>query len=244
MTTKRRAHEHEITIAAPPDEVWRAITEAAELTRWFPVTAGVEPGAGGTITYGWPPDFEGSCAIVAWDPPRHLRTGWCFQPPGIPDDEWRHVAVDWTLEGRSGSTVLRVVHSGFGAGGTWDDEFDGSNRGWEFELRSLAHYLERHRGAARETLWLRQPTSLAPADAWPRIAPALAPLTGGPRIIDAAPDEVAGRVPALNDGLYRAGVERFGGPVAHVFLSAWGVPRDALVRFAAPFEEALRQLGR
>ena len=212
------------------------------MARWFPVRASVEPGPGGSITYAWPPDFEGTVRIAVWEPSRHLRTDWCFRPPGIPDDEWREVAVDWTIEGRGGSTTLRVVHSGFGAGGPWDDELDGSRRGWEFELRSLAHYLERHRGAARETLWLRRPTTLNPDEAWARLAPALAPLLDGPRLVDDAPHEIAGRVPALADGLFRAGVERVGGNVAHVFLSAWGLPRVELERFAAPFERALARV--
>lgn len=240
MRDRRRQHEHTITVDAPPEEVWRAITDAAELTRWFPTLARVEPGVGGSLTYAWPPDYEGSCRILEWDPPRHLRSDWCFRLPGIPDDEWREVAVDWTIAAtHGGATTLRLVHSGFGEGDTWDDEYEGTRRGWIFELASLKHALTRHRGKPRETIWLRRPTTLAPADAWARLAPALAPLLDAPRIVDEPPHEVAGFVPALDDGMFRAGVEGMGGGVAHLFLAAWGVPRDTLERFAARFESAL-----
>lgn len=58
-------------------------------------------------------------------------------------------------------------------------------------------------------------------------------------ILDEPPLEVAGVVRALDDGLFRAGVEQIDGNVAHVFLAAWGVSRAELQRFAAPLERAL-----
>lgn len=38
-----------VEIEAPIERVWRALTEAAELERWFPLEARVEPGEGGSI---------------------------------------------------------------------------------------------------------------------------------------------------------------------------------------------------
>jgi uncharacterized protein YndB with AHSA1/START domain len=112
---KTRAHTHEIEIAAPMDAVWKAISDAEELTRWFPLEAQVEPGAGGVIRYRWG-DMQGICRIESWEPPNHLRTSWmAFDMPQQSSGEAR-LAVDWFLEGRGGRTVLRLVHSGFGAG--------------------------------------------------------------------------------------------------------------------------------
>lgn len=38
-----------IEIDATPERVWKALTDAADLVRWFPLEAKVEPGEGGGI---------------------------------------------------------------------------------------------------------------------------------------------------------------------------------------------------
>ena len=44
MSTSTRVIEKQIRIAAPTDVVWKALTDAEELTRWFPLDAKVKPG--------------------------------------------------------------------------------------------------------------------------------------------------------------------------------------------------------
>jgi uncharacterized protein YndB with AHSA1/START domain len=48
-----RACEERITLDAPAEVVWRALTDAQELMRWFPLGAEVVPGAGGSVTMSW-----------------------------------------------------------------------------------------------------------------------------------------------------------------------------------------------
>jgi len=261
-----RSHEHELTIDAPPDTIWRAITEPAELVNWFPLEAEAKPGPQGNITYRWAPDMVGTCRIVEWDPPRHLRTSWMEPTPAgaAPDPEQRQIAVDWFIEGRGGRTVLRLVHSGFGREARWDTEFDGTRRGWDYELRSLKHYLERHRGRTRRAFWLRRPVKLAPTEAWEKLARAgfvregLSPsLSTGDRyrvvlgsgesiegtvLIHTPPTDFAGSVDNHNDGLFRLGYDICGGgPEATVWLSAWGVERDAFESTEKRWRESLRR---
>ena len=45
-----RKIERAITIEVPVDAVWKALTDAAELTRWFPLRVSVSPGAGASAT--------------------------------------------------------------------------------------------------------------------------------------------------------------------------------------------------
>lgn len=260
MTTKSsptRAHEHVLEIAAPPEVVWKTITDASELVRWFPLGAKVKPGKGGEILYRWG-ELEGRCRILEWQPPRHLRTGWMEAPsadakaPGFPrstaDDEAARaaLAVDWHLEGKGGSTLLRVVHSGFHPGAQWDKEYDGTNRGWKFELQALKHYLERQHGKERRATWLRRPTALAPAAVWERFARPgpvfrevrLDSLGAGDRfrfvrsdgevlegrvLVNHAPLEFAGTLASHGDAMIRFGFEDcMDGPEAHVWLATWG----------------------
>ena len=178
--TNRRTIEVEMTIDAPPEAVWKALTDPGELTRWFPLSAAVEPGAGGVITLGWGPEMTGGNRILAWEPGAHLRTTW-FEPH--PDGDQRadtvfkkdaaaaaKLVVDYYLEGQGGGTVLRMVHSGFSKDAKWDGEFAGHRRGWTYELGSLRNYLDHHRGKDRHVAWVRRPIGDLPvADAMARV---------------------------------------------------------------------------
>jgi len=263
-----RSHDHELEITASQEEVWKAITEAERLVNWFPLRADVTPGAGGTITYRWG-DLVGPCRIEVWDPPRHLRTSWLeFARDGVPPaGAPSPLLVDWHLEARGGRTVLRVVHSGFGQDARFDDEFESTRRGWGFELRSLRHWLERHRGRARQALWLARPTALPADAAWRRItAPDglfregdLADCRAGDRYrvvlttgdavegvvwTNAAPVEFTATAENHGDGLFRFGFESCGGqPSAYLGLSTWRTTpagfRAIEERWRAALERAL-----
>ena len=51
-------------VHASLDAVWRALTEADELRRWFPVDARVSPGVGGSIWLSWGDGAEGEAPIT------------------------------------------------------------------------------------------------------------------------------------------------------------------------------------
>ncbi len=63
----RRAIEKEITIRATADAVWKALTDAGELVRWFAPEARVTPGPGGAIFVSWGPGMEGEQKISLWE---------------------------------------------------------------------------------------------------------------------------------------------------------------------------------
>ncbi len=171
MNEATRQLETAMEINAPVDAVWKALTEARELERWFPVKARTTPGKGGSIWISWGPPWEGESSIEVWEPNRHLRTKWPWQGDSsqVPPGEPVHVAVDYYLEGRGGVTTLRLVHSGFGRGANWDDEFDSVRRGWRFELQSLKHYLEHHAGKDRKIVWVVRKIEGSRRAAWPKL---------------------------------------------------------------------------
>ncbi len=260
--TETRQHIHELEIGASPETVWRAITDANQLVEWFPQQAAVEPGKGGSITYGWG-ELSCPCEIVEWQPPSRLRTSWLAhnlagEATGEP------LLVDWFLEGEKGITRLRLVHSGFGVGPSWDDEYDGTRRGWDFELLSLKHYLEHHRGESRDSLWLHREINDA-GEAWKR----LVSPTGLVRLADVdsfkqgdpvrfalatgdsieglvyqneAPTEFGFSVKSLNNGLMRVGCEVCGGQLeAHLWMSLWGFPEERLRALSERLEKAFNE---
>ena len=174
--SKTREIKTTIEIEADIDAVWKALTDAEELMRWFPLDARSKPEPGGKIWYSWGPPYEGESHIEIWDPPHRLklRDQWGGSAPdgqvrevepGVP----ARVAMDYTLETEGGKTILRLVHSGFGAGADWDDEFEGTRRGWDQELLGLKHYLEHHAGHDRKSVWARIKVELSRDEAWRRL---------------------------------------------------------------------------
>lgn len=190
-----RTIEMEVFVAAPADVVWRAISDADQLARWFPVEARVEPGVGGSIWLSWGGGAEGTAPISHWEPNRHL--GWTEARGAI------KIAVDFHLEPRGEGTVVRLVHSGFGAGSEWDDEFHMTTGGWSYFLENLRWYVERHRDMPREMISFREVSSESrPA--------ALAALTG-PRGLGGIPiDELR---PGCTYAVTAADGERISGTV-------------------------------
>ncbi len=177
MAEKKREYEMKIDIEAPPEEVWRALTEAQELVRWFPLQAKVEPRQGGAMHWSWGKSWTWETRIEAWEPPRLLRLvqedSRPYDADGKPLPAGQaapaRLVVEFALESRAGKTSLRLVHSGFGRGARWDEEFDGIQMGWQFELRSLKQYLQRHRGRDRHVGWAHLTTPLAHEEAWAKL---------------------------------------------------------------------------
>lgn len=191
-TDQTRAFEMSLDIDASRDDVWRALTQAEELVRWFPLDAQVTPGRGGSMVWSWGEGWEWATRIDAWEPGRLLRlvqddarpydTQGRPLPPG--ESEPARIAMEFTLETHQGRTRLRLVHSGFGHGSAWDNELEGITEGWQAELRSLRYYLGRHRGRDRHAgrAWL---TTTTPREvAWARL---LGP--GGFRVTPLDPTE-------------------------------------------------------
>jgi uncharacterized protein YndB with AHSA1/START domain len=249
-----RTVEDRVEIAAPIDAVWRALTEAEELARWFPIDATVTPGPGGKIWLRWDDVFEWKQRIEIWEPNRHLRTTYSNPDPKADSEAAPpiEIAIDFHLEAKAGVTALRVVHSGFGADAAWDTEYDGVTRGWRYELQALRHYLERHPGVARKVVWVRKTIKVSAEEAWQRLMGpngllaegGLAELTPGARyslrspagddfigIIKtlSPPFEFSGTVENLGDSLIRIAVEHFQvEPMSMIWLATYGLSQVEL----------------
>ena len=114
----------------------------------------------------WPSFVRGTGDIEVWEEGRRLV--YVERPWGdAAEDETVRVAVEYTIEGRGDTTVLRVVNSGFSADADWEDYIDTLDSGWRYFLYNLKHYLEHHRGTPRRMVWDRRKISIPKEDAWP-----------------------------------------------------------------------------
>src|SRR5262249_61653105 len=127
-------HDTRIEIDTPIEEVWKAITEASAMSRWFAPKMTVEPGVGGFVLADFGPGLEWKTTIEVWEPNRHLRLvetrEQVISASAVSEAlEPCRLVQDYYLEAAGGKTVLRLVHSGFGSGEAWDVEYDGTRGG-------------------------------------------------------------------------------------------------------------------
>ncbi len=168
---KGRSYEKKFEVAAPPEAVWKAITEGEELTRWFCLNATCESGLGGKHEIDWGGGAKGTHTIVIWQPNVHLRTE--ADRPDLnqpaPGETAEPYAIDWYLEGEGGVTRVRMVASGFGEGPGWDHEYDGTFHGWDMFHKTMKHYLENHRGQPAQNVVVYAMLAVPAAEAWKRL---------------------------------------------------------------------------
>jgi uncharacterized protein YndB with AHSA1/START domain len=127
--------EHALTVDVPREQVFRALTDAGELKRWW-ITDGIsEPHPGGRYRYEW------KMADPADD---HVQEGAYDE---VVDGE--RVAFPWhspagesrvtlTLSESDGATQVSLVHEGIAA----DDQLERYEQGWQGFLANLKSVLE------------------------------------------------------------------------------------------------------
>lgn len=266
-----RSVEKTIEIAAPIAAVWKALTEADELQRWFQLEAGATPGVGGIIRLKWRDKFEWLLKIEVAVTEKHLRLTYNHDSDFTAKDADKvnvsgMLAIDYFLEGHGGKTTVRLVHSGFGHGANWDEEYDSVRRGWISELGNLKHYLENHPGEDRQVAWATTQLNEPIESAWKKLmstegllkSGSLANLKEGDNydFTSAIGDSFQGNVcffnptkdfmvtvANLNNAGLRIYLEEYRGlRYVTIWLSAYGLPKSQVEDFEKRYNELLKKL--
>lgn len=167
MTDDRRKIELDIDVPGTPEEVWRAIATGPGITSWYvPHTLEEKPGGAASASFGDAPEMQIAGRVAEWDPPRRI-----VMDGGDPGEG---LVFEWLVEARAGgSCVVRLINSGFGQGGEWDDQYDAMHEGWLIFLSNLRLHLEHHAG---DTAVASLPMTYVPVNAdtaWAAMAAAL-----------------------------------------------------------------------
>jgi uncharacterized protein YndB with AHSA1/START domain len=264
---KTRDLSEEIEIHASIEDVWKALTDAEELTRWFPLEAKVRSGVGGTIWMSWRNEYQFEWKINKWKPNQHLRS--VYEQPGDSktgpgDRPSQPMIVDYHLSSRGDKTVLRLVQSGFSADTEWDELFDATHRGWQTCLWVLQQYLEHHRGTPRDMVYIRYFINhLSRDEAWRRLLSGFdgrkmwdKESPGGSYRLCVAdslfegtiksyipPIDFVGTVENLNHSLLRIHIDQLSGRRDISFeLCTYGLPADEVQHIRNTWSQSLKTL--
>lgn len=141
--------EREIRISSDPESVWAAWAEPEHVRRWFSDDARGELEPGGEIVHRFEGHGEHRYTVVEVDAPHRL----------VLDGEMGESAFRQVVEIRreGGSTVLRLVHSGFGAADPDDETVQGIDSGWTMALALMKHYVEGFLGRDKTTVAIFRP---------------------------------------------------------------------------------------
>lgn len=135
--------EREILIQAPPETVWRVVTDPSQIIQWLSDSAELDPrpGGEGMLAFG----DQGAAYAVrmrveAAEPPHLFVFRWDY-PDGEQPAEGNSLRVEFNLTAEGIGTRLRVTESGFAALHGPDQDkaarYESHEKGWEVRLTRL-----------------------------------------------------------------------------------------------------------
>jgi uncharacterized protein YndB with AHSA1/START domain len=151
ITPNQDAVVSEIHIAAPPERVFQALIDPAQVMRWWTSDAcpidsfEMEPKLGGRWRYNSKPStkaaagtnsFECGGEVTEFDPPRTLAYSWTAN---WHDDKRRWTVVRWELAPKDGGTLVKITHSGLVQEPAARKDYSG---GWPGVVSSLKKFVE------------------------------------------------------------------------------------------------------
>jgi uncharacterized protein YndB with AHSA1/START domain len=149
-----RKMELSITTTASPQQVYEAWADPEKIAHWFTDKAEGKAEVGATMTWIFDKsNYRIPYEVIAAEPGKRFAIRWT-PPPGRPPG-----VLEVTIEATGGSTIVRLVNSGFLKGAEWQNEFDGVDSGWQMALAILKHYLENYFGRPRSSFLAMRPAA-------------------------------------------------------------------------------------
>jgi len=142
---------------ASPEEVWKAWTDPAAISRWFTDDARGEAKPGGTLVWVFRGFGEIPYPVVVADPAKRLVLAGDLPGRGP-------FALEILIRRSGGTTIVRLVNSGFLDGADWNEEYEGVRSGWAGSMALLKHYLERHLDNPRQAALIVRPGCVGPEE--------------------------------------------------------------------------------
>jgi uncharacterized protein YndB with AHSA1/START domain len=150
MTEPTWSDQREIRIpGATPESVWSAWADPAHVRRWFSDDARGRLEVGGELVHTFDGHGEHRYRVLEVAAPHRLVLD------GEMDGRAFRQVVEIRREG--GTTVLRLVHSGFGSVDPDSEIVSGIDSGWTMALALMRHYVERYFGRDKASIAVFRP---------------------------------------------------------------------------------------
>ena len=152
ITPDQDAVISEIEIAAPPERIFQALVDSAQVLQWWTgedcqiESFSLEPRKGGRWTYNTKPTklningvskFRCDGEVLEYEPPRVLSYTWMANWHDRPA---QRTVVRWELAASKGGTLVRVTHSGLTHLPVARKDYSG---GWPGVLQDLKKFVEK-----------------------------------------------------------------------------------------------------
>lgn len=133
--------ERTILLPVSQDRAWRAISQPAELAKWFAPECEFSAEVGSPIRLVWESGVISRGVIEAIEPPTRFAFRWHAKPTDYTDPltTANSTVVTFTLETVAGGTRLVVTETGFASlpDGARGHVLTENTSGWDFELQEL-----------------------------------------------------------------------------------------------------------
>jgi uncharacterized protein YndB with AHSA1/START domain len=133
-------------VAASPEVLWAALTEADQVARWFGDTAEIDLRVGGAVRFTWPAGEVSKGVVTVVEP--GVRFGFSWDVFGSIVDPGAFTHVEFRLHPVDGGTSVRVVETGLetlhetGVAPDLEDLFEEHIDGWRNEMSDLVDYVQ------------------------------------------------------------------------------------------------------
>jgi uncharacterized protein YndB with AHSA1/START domain len=137
--------ERVVHLPVSRERAWRAITDPADIQRWFRCETTLDPRPGGELVFRWDNEIARG-RVEAVEPPRRFAYWWhpgSEQHLDVPLDQLPLTLVEFVLEEDGGETRLTLTETGFASmpAEIYERVFRENSDGWTDELEKLAAYL-------------------------------------------------------------------------------------------------------
>ena len=148
MGDRERGYAHRVDIRADASQVWQALTDAEQLTRWCSPTAVIRARRGGLFRASVDRVTEFEAHIDVFEPERRLRLMY-LPSSGLPRADTVMVD-DFILDPVPGGTIVRLLGSGVPATPEWDTQYRRLRTSWQQAMTRLKVFVEKQtrRGAS------------------------------------------------------------------------------------------------
>ena len=141
MSERERGYAHRIDILADASQVWRALTDAEQLTRWCSPAANIRARQGGLFRASVDRVTEFEAHIDVFEPERRLRLMY------LPSNELPRADTvmvdDFILDRVPGGTIVRLLGSGVPATPEWDTQYWRLRTSWQQAMTRLKVFVEK-----------------------------------------------------------------------------------------------------